>query len=516
MSYIVEQKIKGKIYLYRVESYWDKEKKQSRQKRTYIGPKSNNNKKHINVENINLVLKNYGNIYLLENISKHLGLSEKLEFAFPNIYREILALAFYEITEKLSSYLFHYWQEEHYLPNIRKLYSSEISELYEFIGISEKQRNDFIEQWIKHLNPINVVCYDITSISSYSKSIDFVEWGYNRDKEELPQINMGVMFCQNNLLPLFYSIYPGSIVDVTTLLNCIKYTNLYDLRNILLVLDRGFFSKTNILEMNNSKNKINFIQPISFSLKSAKEIVQKNRKKLSNPIRAFKYNEEILSHFQTTITIEEHIFDAHIFFNEKLEVDQKHHFYSNLFEIENKFENIKINSLKEYSEYKKSNIPTKYIEYFKWNKEKKIIERNTRTMNLYTSKMGTFIIITNQKGLSKNEVLNYYRQRDHIEKAFDIFKNEMNGNRLRGHSQYNINGRLFIKFISLIIYAEISKIMIEKKLFDTFSFREMLMELKKIKIIKIGDNLPFLSELSKKQKIILDAFGYTEEIKHSY
>jgi hypothetical protein len=38
MSYIVEQKIKGKN-LYKGESYWDKQKKQSRQKRTCIGAK---------------------------------------------------------------------------------------------------------------------------------------------------------------------------------------------------------------------------------------------------------------------------------------------------------------------------------------------------------------------------------------------------------------------------------------------------------------------------------------------
>jgi hypothetical protein len=31
--------VKDHIYLYDVESYWDKEKKQSRQKRTYVGKK---------------------------------------------------------------------------------------------------------------------------------------------------------------------------------------------------------------------------------------------------------------------------------------------------------------------------------------------------------------------------------------------------------------------------------------------------------------------------------------------
>ena len=46
MAYTIEQKIKGRIYLYKVESYWDKDKKQSRQKRTYIGPKNKKNKKN--------------------------------------------------------------------------------------------------------------------------------------------------------------------------------------------------------------------------------------------------------------------------------------------------------------------------------------------------------------------------------------------------------------------------------------------------------------------------------------
>ena len=57
MSYIVEQKIKGNIYLYNVESYWDKGKKQSRQKRTYIGPKIDI-KKEINQKHLTLLTKN--------------------------------------------------------------------------------------------------------------------------------------------------------------------------------------------------------------------------------------------------------------------------------------------------------------------------------------------------------------------------------------------------------------------------------------------------------------------------
>jgi hypothetical protein len=39
MSYIVEQRIGNHTYLYEVESYWDREKKQPRQRRKYLGKK---------------------------------------------------------------------------------------------------------------------------------------------------------------------------------------------------------------------------------------------------------------------------------------------------------------------------------------------------------------------------------------------------------------------------------------------------------------------------------------------
>jgi len=39
MSYTIEQKIGKHTYIYEVESYWDKKKKQPRQNRKYIGKK---------------------------------------------------------------------------------------------------------------------------------------------------------------------------------------------------------------------------------------------------------------------------------------------------------------------------------------------------------------------------------------------------------------------------------------------------------------------------------------------
>ena len=90
MAYTVEQKIKGRIYLYKVESYWDKTKKQPRQRRTYIGPKRNENKDKTKPFRSCLVSKWYGNIFLIQFISDKLGLTEILKSLFPENYQEIL------------------------------------------------------------------------------------------------------------------------------------------------------------------------------------------------------------------------------------------------------------------------------------------------------------------------------------------------------------------------------------------------------------------------------------------
>ena len=108
MSYIIEQKIKGRIYLYSVESYWDKKKKQPRQKRVYLGPKE----KRLNKASIqkttfgSIISQNYGNILLFNKIVSETGLESILKEIFSDDWKEILGLSYYEIMEGQASYSF--------------------------------------------------------------------------------------------------------------------------------------------------------------------------------------------------------------------------------------------------------------------------------------------------------------------------------------------------------------------------------------------------------------------------
>jgi transposase len=69
-----------------------------------------------------------------------------------------------------------------------------------------------------------------------------------------------------------------------------------------------------------------------------------------------------------------------------------------------------------------------------------------------------------------------------------------------------MNGRLFIKFIALIIYMNMTEVMRDKKLFEKYSIAELLREPAKLKITYLDNQEPVISEISKKQSLIFKAF----------
>jgi len=506
MSYKVERKINGNIYIYETESYWDSEKKQARQRSKYLGPKEKSETKKLKHSLSHLVSKNYGNIYLLEEVSKSIGLYEVIKRCYPDYYKEILASSFYEIIGESSNYLFHHFQNEHYFQGVKTMYSSDVSELHLMLGSDEQSRIEFTRQWVEKINPQNGIYYDITSYSSYSTKNEFVEWGYNRDKENLPQINLGMVCCNTTGLPFFYTVFPGSIVDVKTIINFIKYLKIYNLQDLFLIFDRGFFSMLNISELIESDRNLSLIVPLPFSLKLTKELIAYNLD-IKNPQNMFQYNEEILFHKAVPAHIKGHAFTAHLFFNEKTEVDMRHLFYSKLLAYESKINKNKFEDEKAFETYLNQEISESYKKYFSYDKSKKMVSRNELKINEYLSKLGFFILISSKENLSKEAVLSFYRDKDKVEKIFDTSKNELNSNRLYSHSKTATEGRLFVKFIATILYQQITKVMRENDMFKKYSVTELLKELSKIKMIAVPDVEPFSSECSKTQADIFDKFN---------
>ena len=139
------------------------------------------------------------------------------------------------------------------------------------------------------------------------------------------------------------------------------------------------------------------------------------------------------------------------------------------------------------------------------------IVRNNEEIENAIFRSGSFILATNKKDISNIKIIDSYRNRDSVEKDIDSLKNHLDLKRLRSHNKDTANGKLFIKFISLIIYNHISKNIKKEQKLKHNSFKEILLELKKLKINSFDKKNQFLTEISKKQKLIFKAMNINIE-----
>jgi len=100
-----------------------------------------------------------------------------------------------------------------------------------------------------------------------------------------------------------------------------------------------------------------------------------------------------------------------------------------------------------------------------------------------------------------------------VEKKFDDLKNELEAMPLRVHKIETLQGLLFVFFVSLVIRAILLQKAREAKLLDKKSVEEIMMELAKIRAVKIGGKWR-LTEITKKQRTILEKMKIPTHIPH--
>jgi hypothetical protein len=187
MATIVYQtdKRSGITYAYHSVSYWDKEKKQSRAKRTLIGrvgketgeivpTDGRNRKKQEGKTPVKRGSKTservhhsfYGATYLLDTIGEKLGITHDLKQCFPDTYGQILSIAYYLILEDSTPlYRFEKWEILHKHPYGNTITSQRSSELFASITEGSKQR--FFNLQGKGRVEKEFWAYDTTTMSSF-------------------------------------------------------------------------------------------------------------------------------------------------------------------------------------------------------------------------------------------------------------------------------------------------------------------------------------------------------------
>jgi len=502
MTYIVKQKIHGRTYAYEAENFWDPAKKQSRQKRRYLGVWDEATGQIIpkTAERDVKTTKSFGPAYLLNSISDEIQLRKKLTDSFGEDGDLILALAMSKLLNQTSLKNVHHVLEDSFLPEIYSLaesFSSQwLSDFLARLSSKDAAMTSFYNSIIASED--ETLIFDITSFSSASKNIDWLEWGYNRDGLDMPQVNLGLVLSLHRHLPLYFKLFPGSINDVATLKNLVAEVKAFGITKSLFILDRGFYSENNIKELSNEK--IDFIIPLPFSVNIGKELISETNNGIENPANAKRFGGDIFYVLESEVQIGEVKAYGYVLYNKKREGLETNSFYNRLIDIEVALQGKEFRN--PIDQFKRT--AGNFERYFECSIEGKTINlrRRVNAISQAVNRFGKTVLLS-ATYRSWDEVLSLYRERDEVEKKFDELKNELEVMPLRVQKVETLQGLLFIFFISLIIRALLLRRARDAELLDKNSIEDIIMELAKLRAVKVGGKWR-LTEISKKQRTIFE------------
>lgn len=524
MATIVYQKDKrsGITYAYKSISYWDKEKQQSRAKRTLIGrvdketreivptdgrcrkkKEATNIKKRGPVPSTQAVRNFYGATYLLDVIGEKLGITEDLKQCFPNIYQQILSVAYYLILEdKNPLYRFEKWSSLHKHPYGKNITSQRSSEL--FASITEEAKNKFFHLQGKRRTEKEFWAYDITSISSYSKCLRQVQYGRNKEHDSLPQLNLALVFGEKSNLPFYYRKLAGNIPDSKTIKNLLTDLDILGFSKVKLVMDRGFYSKDNINTL--FKEHLKFLVSVKISL----AFIRKGLDVIYDEFRTFEYFSEKYELYYHTVQTKWLYSQYRPYKGDTLSEPRRIyiHYYYNIdkaAEDEKAFDRKLITLRYELESGKR--IPEHESLYKKYFYTKSTPKRGTKvTINEEAVRKakryyGFFALLTNET-MDAITALELYRNKDVVEKAFGNLKERLNMRRTLVSSEKSLDGKLFVEFVSLIYLSYIKKRMQETDLFTNYTLQGVLDKLDVIECFEDPGQKLRIGELLEKQKEI--------------
>ena len=509
MSYQIHRTNKktGVTYVYEVKAYWNKELKQSRNKQICIGKLDSKTGKLISSKRLSpeqaavrdpkvtASAEIVGPSIVLDIISKRLGLSKLLRDCFPNYHTQILTMAYYLTSQGGALSNCESWCRNHFHPFEKPLTSQRISEILPSITTDGKQT--FLSRWINKALKKDYLCYDITSISSYAKFNEYIKYGYNRDNEKLPQMNLAMLFGQTSCLPVYYHRMPGNITDVTTLNNLLKTFKAMNFKSLNCVMDRGFYSKKNVDALLASRNKFTLSVPVNN--KWVQRIIDDIHEDIHGPQGYRKLDDEILyvhSRLYPWGKKNNRCY-LHLYYNAHLRAIDIDRFNERLVTYKQELESGK--PVIEHQEDYETFFIVKTTP-----KRGPRVSFNEKEVKRHIKRYAGFQILLSNSIKDPIKALQVYRDKDVVEKCFDDLKNQLDMKRLRMHSSVTIDGRLFIQFISLILISALRKKMRDTDLIKQYTARELLREMEPLTKVKYnGKYGHILTEITKPQRQIL-------------
>ena len=168
--------VHGKPYLYEITPYYDREKKKIRQRSRYIAPMKDGKP----VERY-AVTYTYGDLLPVIRAARDLKLPDILRKIAGEYADTLMLMAISRVIRPEAMDLVGEWYEDSYISTIyvADVSSAALSRAMTALG-KMNLNHAFLHEIIKVMGISEALYYDLTSYSSQSRNIDFLEYGYSR------------------------------------------------------------------------------------------------------------------------------------------------------------------------------------------------------------------------------------------------------------------------------------------------------------------------------------------------
>ena len=426
----------------------------------------------------------------------------------------LLDLAVYSIIteDNAGQYYPDYTYNHPLLTQGMKMYSDATVSYFLNNGITADKRLGFLEGWnaVRNHRERIYVSHDSTNKNCQAGDVEIAELGHAKDDPGKPIINYSVAYDCNNREPLFYEDYCGSINDVSQLKQMIGKAQAYGYRNIGFILDRGYFSQSNIHHMD--KCGYHFV----IMMKGMKELV--NELVLSVKGSFEERRDCAVKEFHVYgMTVKKQLYPSdekeryfHIYYDSaKVHKERE--------DLEDRLDKMSKNMAKHYGE-KNVTVGSGIRKYYEVVEHKdgtflgideidEVIEKELKLS-------GYFVIITSEK-MTAADALRLYKGRDASEKLFRGDKSYLGNKSYRNHHTESVDAKIFVEFIALIVRSRMHVLLSdENKRQDSkknyLNVPAAIRQLEKLEMIRLPSNVYRQDHaITATQKTILGAFDMT-------
>jgi len=457
MAFVRFKKVYNNTYAYNVWKEKDENGKW-KQKSKYLGVvtdmgKGTYEKKRESAEKQEMQILEYGDSYLINEVSAQLPFVSMLKTVFGAMFETIMALIYHRIIVGGAMCHAEPWFDGNYVSRLfpnAKMTSQNISRVLSYLGQESVVRAFFAAYIPLVSKEESGVVIDSTGLPN-EIDMPITDWGHH---------NGGIAFETRLILavdkeserPLYFRYVAGNIGDVSTLANTIEEMKKSGISTSSALLDAGYYSETNLKML--FAAEITFLIRMPSNRTAYKRVIAENTD-IESPKYAVQYDKRGLFIKENEIDL----YGKKVFAYLVLDPERRGREISKM-----------VSSIKE------KNIELDKVDFSNQCQQ----------------------VLLSSEQLKTTDVVPLYYTRQIAEKMFGIAKDDLDILPLRTHSEPNFKGFMLLIFMSLIIACEL-----KAKLGKDISIDKAIAILKTLKC-KIFDDTIIPNEVNKKQRILLE------------